>query len=98
MIKQNLFIAQGAADTNIFTCKGSSNSISGEFGQFSSDTDYKYVTLSLTNTSGSTDTVAARFYVKTKDDKFYYADYIDGNNQKHGGMAFTLPIESNSLV
>ena len=83
---------------NIFSCYGSDNTISGDFGKFSTNTDYKYVTLSLTNTSGSTDTVAARFYVKTKDDKFYYADYIDGNNQKHGGMAFTLPIESNSLV
>ena len=83
---------------NIFSCYGSDNTISGDFGKFSTNTDYKYVTLSLTNTSGSTDTVAARFYVKTKDNKFYYADYIDGNGVTHGGMAFTLPIESNSLV
>ena len=75
---------------NIFSCYGSDNTISGDFGKFDTDTDYKYVTLSLTGTSGSNDTIAARFYVKTTDGEYYYADYIDGNNQTHGGMAFVL--------
>ncbi len=77
---------------NRFTCKGTSNTISGDFGKYDTNTDYKYVTLSLTNTSGSTDTIAARFYIKTTDGNYYYADYIDGNNVTHRGMAFTLPI------
>lgn len=75
---------------NRFTCKGTSNTISGDFGKYDTNTDYKYVTLSLTNTSGSTDTIAARFYIKTTDGEYHYADYIDGNNQTHGGMAFVL--------
>lgn len=75
---------------NRFRCYGSSNTISGKFGQYASETEYKYVTLSLTGTGTSNDTVAARFYVQTKDDKYYYADYIDGNNATHGGMAFNL--------
>ncbi len=74
---------------NIFSCYGSDNTISGDFGKFDTDTDYKYVTLSLTGTQGSTDTVAARFYVKTTDGKYYYADYVKGNDT-FGGMAFNL--------
>ncbi len=82
---------------NRFRCYGSSNTISGKFGQYASDTEYKYVTLSLTGTQDSNDTVAARFYVQTKDDKYYYADYIDGNNATHGGMAFDLASVRNNL-
>ncbi|MBR2108939.1 MAG: leucine-rich repeat protein [Ruminococcus sp.] len=91
------FIAQGAADTNIFTCKGSSNSISGEFGQFSSDTDYKYVTLAVTGTSGKSGNLVARFYVKTKDGQYHYADYISGSKQTYSGMAFDLSAVSENL-
>ena len=91
------FIAQGAADTNIFTCKGSSNSISGEFGQFSSDTDYKYVTLSVTGTNGKSGNLVARFYVKTKDGQYHYADYINGSKQTYSGMAFSLSAVSANL-
>ena len=91
------FIAQGAADTNIFTCKGSSNSISGEFGKYSSDTDYKYVTLAVTGTSGKSGNLIARFYVKTKDGQYHYADYINGSNQTYSGMAFDLSAVSANL-
>lgn len=77
-------------EKNRFSCYGSSNTISGEFGQYASDTDYKYVTLAITGTEASADTVAARFYVKTTDGEYHYADYIDGNNATHGGMAFNI--------
>ena len=91
------FIDQGAADTNIFSCKGSSNSISGEFGKFSSDTDYKYVTLSVTGTNGKSGNLVARFYVQTKDGQYHYADYIKGSNQTYSGMAFDLNAVSANL-
>ncbi len=74
---------------NIFSCKGTSNTISGEFGQYASNTDYKYVTLSITGTSGSTDTVAARFYVKTTDGEYHYADY-ENSAGIHSGIAFNI--------
>ena len=77
-------------ENNRFSCKGTSNTISGSFGQYESTTDYKYVTLSITGTQGSTDTIAARFYVKTTDNKYYYADYVNGSNQTYGGMAFNI--------
>ena len=82
---------------HIFSCKGSSNTISGEFGQYASDTDYKYVTLALTGTQDSTDTVAARFYIKTKDGNYHYANYYKGNDV-YGGMAFKLSDVTGSLV
>ncbi len=82
---------------HIFSCYGTSNTISGEFGQYASDTDYKYVTLALTGTQGSTDTVAARFYIKTKDGNYHYANYYKGNDV-YGGMAFKLSDVTGSLV
>ena len=91
------FIAQGAADTNIFSCKGSSNSISGEFGKYSSNTAYKYVTLAVTGTSEQSGNLIARFYVKTKDGQYHYADYIKGSNQTYSGMAFDLSAVSANL-
>lgn len=75
---------------NVFSCKGKSNTISGDFGLYEKDTDYKYITLAITGTDGVDATLAARFYVKTTDGEYHYADYIDGNNATHGGMAFNL--------
>lgn len=74
---------------NRFSCYGSSNTISGEFGQYASDTDYKYVTLAITGTEASADTVAARFYVKTTDGEYHYADYENASGV-HGGIAFNI--------
>ncbi len=83
-------------DENKFSCKGTSNSISGEFGQYSTETDYKYVTLSVTGTSEQSGNLIARFYVKTKDGKYHYADYINGNSETNSGMAFDLSaVEAN---
>jgi hypothetical protein len=76
-------------NVNVFSCKGKSNTISGDFGLYDADTDYKYITLAITGTDGVDATLAARFYIKTTDGKFYYADYVKGNDT-HGGMAFKL--------
>lgn len=84
-------------DINVFTCKGTSNSISGDFGQYSTETDYKYVTLAVTGTSGKSGNLIARFYVKTKDGKYHYADYINSSNQTYSGMAFDLNAVSANL-
>lgn len=84
-------------DINVFTCKGTSNSISGDFGQYSTETDYKYVTLAVTGTSGKSGNLIARFYVKTKDGKYHYADYINSSNQTYSGMAFDLSAVSANL-
>ena len=84
-------LTYGAVDenVNVFSCKGKSNTISGDFGLYDADTDYKYITLAITGTDGVDATLAARFYIKTTDGKFYYADYVKGNDT-HGGMAFKL--------
>lgn len=81
---------------NFFSCYGSDNTISGDFGKFSTNTDYKYVTLALTGTSGSSDTVAARFYVQTTDGEYHYAKYVKGNDT-YGGMAFKLSDVADKL-
>ena len=93
-------LTYGAVDenVNVFSCKGKSNTISGDFGLYDADTDYKYITLAITGTDGVDATLAARFYIKTTDGKFYYADYIDGNNATHGGMAFDIASVVNNLV
>ena len=84
-------------DINVFSCKGTSNSISGDFGQYSTETDYKYVTLAVTGTSEQSGNLIARFYVKTKDGKYHYADYINGNSETNSGMAFDLTAVSANL-
>lgn len=61
-------------------CTESSNTISGDYGKYDANTDYKYVTASV-NGIGN-DTVAARFYVK-KGDNYYYADYTNKDNETY---------------
>ncbi len=61
-------------------CTESSNTISGEYGKYDANTDYKYVTASV-NGIGD-DTVAARFYIK-KGDNYYYADYTNKDNETY---------------
>lgn len=63
-----------ASAQNIYNCKGSSNTVSGTYGKYSSNTDYKYVTLAVDNIGDSA--VAVKFYVK-KGGKVYYADYTN---------------------
>ena len=46
-----------------------------DYGTASKSTTYKYVTLSVNNIEEGS-SIAARFYVKTKNGKVYYGDYI----------------------
>ena len=57
-----------------------SNTVSGDYGNYYANTNYKYVTATVNGIGDST--VAARFYVK-KDDKYYYADYTNKDNETY---------------
>ena len=63
---------------NIYNCKGTSNKLSGDYGVYGTETDYKYVTLAIDNIGESA--VAVKFYVK-KGSKLYYADYYTKNGE-----------------
>lgn len=65
-------------------CTETSNTISGNYGLYNEDTNYKYVTATV-NGIGD-DTVAARFYIK-KGSTYYYADYTNDQNQTYGVCA-----------
>ena len=71
---------------NVLTkeCTTTSNNISGNYGLYNEDTNYKYVTATV-NGIGD-DTVAARFYIK-KGSTYYYADYTNDQNQTYGVCA-----------
>ena len=58
---------------NVFSCKGKDNKISGNYGKFNADTNYKYVTFAVNDIGDFA--IAARFYVKDKNGKVYYAAY-----------------------
>ncbi len=73
-------------------CKGTNNSISGDFGKYEShnssdsyNTPYKYVTLALDNVPVGI-TVMTRFYIKNGG-KVYYADYYNKDKDKFDGCA-----------
>ena len=65
-------------------CTTTSNTISGDYGLYNEDTNYKYVTATV-NGIGD-DTVAARFYIR-KGSTYYYADYTNEQNQTYGVCA-----------
>lgn len=64
-----------ASDKNVFTCKGTNNSISGEYGKYNSQKDYKYVTFAINNIRDKG--VAVMFYLKDRNNKVYYANYTN---------------------
>ncbi len=72
------YTLDNAPAKNVFKCKGTSNRISGDYGNFSSDTDYKYVTYSINNIGNSY--VAVMFYVKDKNGNVFYAPYTNANS------------------
>ena len=59
------------------SCKGTLNNVvtDADYGTALKSTTYKYVTLSVNNIEEGS-SIAARFYVKTKNGKIYYGDYI----------------------
>lgn len=64
-----------APSKHVFSCRNSSNRISGEYGNKDSDTKYKYVTFAVNNIGENA--VAAMFYVKDSKGKVYYAPYTN---------------------
>jgi type I pullulanase len=71
------FTLDSAPVNNVFSCKGTSNKISGDYGKFSSDTDYKYVTYSINDVGDNF--VAVMFYVKDKNGNVFYAPYTNAS-------------------
>lgn len=70
----------GANGEKTLSCKNTKNNVvqnSGYGDPSNSDTTYKYVTLAVNNIDDGA-SVIARFYVKTKDGKTYYGDYVKG--------------------
>lgn len=59
---------------HLFSCKGTSNTVSGNYGKYDSNTKYKYVTYAVNNIEDNA--IAVKFYVK-KGNRIYYADYTN---------------------
>lgn len=71
------YLLDKAPANHIFSCKGTSNKISGEYGKSDVDTKYKYVTFVVNNIGDFS--VGVIFYVKNKDGKVYYAPYTNSS-------------------
>ncbi|MBQ7505444.1 MAG: leucine-rich repeat domain-containing protein [Ruminococcus sp.] len=67
-------ITVGSSNALTLSCKNTSNQICGAYGVYNADTKYKYVTLAVNNVNPEQGLVA-RFYVKTKSGRVYYANY-----------------------
>jgi hypothetical protein len=66
-----------SAGKYMYSCAETSNNVSGNYGDYSADTGYKYVTFTV-NDIGDTNGVAVKFYVKDKNGNVHYADYLKG--------------------
>ena len=67
---------ENAKSYNLFSCRNSNNSISGDYGKYSADKKYKYVTLAINDIGNNN--AAVKFYVK-KGSTTYYASYINSS-------------------
>lgn len=70
------------------SCKETDNQISGDYGLYDTETNYKYVTAAIENITDPNLTILARVYVKCGD-KTYYGDYITGT-ATYAGCATSL--------
>lgn len=70
------------------SCKETDNQLSGNYGLYDTDTNYKYVTAAIENITDPNLTILARVYVKCGD-KTYYGDYITGT-ATYAGCATSL--------
>ena len=71
------------------SCKGTSNQIYNNYGEYDADTNYKYVTAAIENITDPSKTILARVYVKCGD-KTYYGDYITTDKKTYEGCATSL--------
>ena len=70
---------------HMFSCRNSSNKISGNYGNKDADTKYKYVTFAVNNIGSNA--VAAMFYVKDTNGKMYYAPYTNSSGTTYASCA-----------
>jgi alpha-amylase len=70
---------------HMFSCRNSSNKISGNYGNKDADTKYKYVTFAVNNIGSNA--VAAMFYVKDTNGKMYYAPYTNSSGTTYTSCA-----------
>lgn len=74
-------------NTQVVSCKKTSNTLCGDYGKYDSDTSYKYITLAVNLNPEKADTmVIARVYVTVRG-VTYYGPYIDGTGSYWGGSA-----------
>ena len=70
---------------NVFTCKETDNTVSGDYGKYSSDKSYKYVTFAINNIREKG--VAVMFYLKDKNGNVYYAPYTNKSGDSFNNCA-----------
>ena len=75
------FSLDTAPARNVFSCKGKDNRISGDYGKFSSEKDYKYITFAVNNIGSYA--IAAVFYVKDSEGNVFYAPYINSEGKEY---------------
>lgn len=69
------FTLEKAPEKHIFSCKGTSNKISGDYGKSGADTKYKYVTYAVNDIGDNA--AAVMFYIKDQNGKVFYAPYTN---------------------
>ncbi len=80
---------------NVFSCKETSNSVSGDYGKYDADKDYKYITFAVNNIRDKG--VAVMFYLKDKNGNIYYATYTNKSGTTYNNCAVDwAAITSNS--
>lgn len=62
----------------VISCRNSTNNFANEYGLYSAETKYKYVTLAV-NGMKDGDRIVARFYIRTTDGKLYFSNYSNYN-------------------
>ena len=88
---------ENAPAKNVFTCKGTNNSVSGEYGKYASEKGYKYITFAINNIKDMG--VAVMFYLRDKDGNVFYAPYTNNGGVTYANCAVdwtALISDSNS--
>lgn len=61
--------------------KGTDNKLCSDYGKYSANTNYKYVTVSIEDIDDPNNIVFTRFYIKTSDGKIFYSEYQTEESQ-----------------
>ena len=61
--------------------KGTDNGLCSDYGTYSANTKYKYVTVAIEGIDDLTNIIFTRFYIKTSDNKIFYSDYQTEESQ-----------------